>query len=333
MKKTIAISGNINSVFESNQDNVIRFENVTVADGNEKLLDVVKKSFESIISENNLPLENINCILLNVFCNEDIALGELNEALELLEFIQGETTQSTNIIWKVEIENANISTERSALKLIWQGIKNLFSKRLLKVELVVLKSDNRQNLKIIGIGGFGLRAVNYLKDLDFNDDELFVVDTDAIDLKQSKVPYLQIGEKTTRGIGSGTKSQVGENAVMENYDSISKVVTNAKTIVMILSSGGATGTGAAPIIAKIAKEHDVRTIAIVTGSFILNNKRRKNEKTDCIEKLQEIADKVVTIAEDELIDLSKIDRNFSYTEAMKITNNEVYKTIKNLITN
>ena len=142
---------------------------------------------------------------------------------------------------------------------------------------------------------------------------------------------MQIGEKTTKGNGSGTNSKIGEIAAIENYDRISSIIKNFKKIILVLSNGGATGTGAAPVIAKIAKENNVSTTAIVTTSFILNNKRRREKKSFCIENLQKYSDEVITIAESELIDLEKIDRKFSFTELINLTNEKVYQIINTLM--
>ena len=213
------------------------------------------------------------------------------------------------------------------------NIKNFFNKKTIEVESInnEVVVEKEEVLKVIGVGGFGIRAVNYLKEKGFTENELFVMDTDAIDIKQSKVPYLQIGEKATRGIGSGTNSNIGKISAIENHNNISNVIEGATTVILLLSSGGATGTGAAPIIANIAKKNNATTIAIVTTSFILNGRRRNNEKNFCIDDLKKTADKVIVIAENKLVDLEKIDRKFSFTEVIKRTNEMVYRTIKRLM--
>ena len=218
------------------------------------------------------------------------------------------------------------------IKSIVEFIKNLFTKKSPEIEQPIVV--DREEVKIIGVGGFGTRAINYLKEKNFDEDNLFLMDTDSIDLQQSNkynLQYLQIGEKITKGNGSGTNSKIGEIAAIENYDKISSIIKNFKNLILILSSGGATGTGAAPIIAKIAKENNVSTTAIVTTSFVLNNKRRRENKNFCIENLQKYSDEVITIAESELIDLEKIDRKFSFTELINLTNEKIYQIVNTLM--
>ena len=129
------------------------------------------------------------------------------------------------------------------IKIVVDFIKNLFTKKSPKNETQI--AVDRGEIKIIGVGGFGTRAINYLKEKNFDEENLFLIDTDSIDLQQSNkysLQYLQIGEKTTKGNGSGTNSKIGEIAAIENYDKISSIIKNFKKIILILSNGGATGT-------------------------------------------------------------------------------------------
>lgn len=201
-----------------------------------------------------------------------------------------------------------------------------------------VKIDDETNfnndIRIIGIGGFGIRAVNYLYDKNFEGIDFLTIDTDKSDILNSRMPYLQIGKETTKGHGAGTNSKIGRKSAIEDYENISKLIKNSKTIIMILSSGGATGTGAAPMIAKFAKAYNCQTIAILTKAFILNHVGNTNRKNDeellFVKNLKKCFDKIIEIEEDKALDSSQ-DIKILYTEIFEHVNEKIYNAIKLLL--
>lgn len=214
------------------------------------------------------------------------------------------------------------------IKSIIDFFKRLFGLSKPEPEVTV----ERKDLRIIGIGGFGIRTINFLKEKSIDDEKLFLIDTDSVDLHQSNkynLPYLQIGKEVTRGFGSGTDSKVGEQSAVEDIDKILNSINDVKKIILILSSGGATGSGIAPIIAKLAKENEVIVNAIVVTSFILNNRRKKSDDS-FIDELQKFADELVVIHENQLIDMNKIDKSFSFNDVINVTHEKVFETVNYL---
>lgn len=125
-------------------------------------------------------------------------------------------------------------------------------------------------IKVIGVGGAGGNAVDRMIDYDVRGVEFVAVNTDAQDLKTSKADTrVIIGRNSTRGLGAGAKPEVGRNAALEDEDSIREVVKDANMVFIACGMGGGTGTGAAPVIARVCKESGCLTVGIVTKPFFL----------------------------------------------------------------
>src|SRR5690554_3546630 len=130
-------------------------------------------------------------------------------------------------------------------------------------------------IKVIGVGGGGGNAINRMIENDVKGVSFVAVNTDAQDLKLSKAhERIQIGKKLTRGLGAGAKHEVGEKAALESIDDIKEMLDGTDMVFITTGMGGGTGTGAAPIIAKLAKEMGVLTVAIVTKPFVFEGPAR-----------------------------------------------------------
>lgn len=162
--------------------------------------------------------------------------------------------------------------------------------------------NNKSIIKVIGVGGGGSNAVNHMFNQGIKDVEFVVVNTDAQALKNSPVPLkIQIGTNLTEGLGAGANPEKGKNAAVESKDEIRELLSdNTKMIFITAGMGGGTGTGAAPVIAKIAKDMDILTVGIVTAPFIFEGRRKIQSAQEGIEALRNNCDTVLVILNDKL---------------------------------
>ncbi len=177
-----------------------------------------------------------------------------------------------------------------------------------------LEKNKSNVIKVIGVGGGGGNAVNYMYAKGVKDVDFVVVNTDAQDLSKSPVPIkIQIGKNATEGLGAGANPEIGEKAAIENIDAIRSILeNNTKMIFITAGMGGGTGTGAAPIIAKLAKEMDILTVGIVTSPFMYEGKKRNLYAQKGIENLREYVDSLIIINNNKL---REIYGNLTYKDA------------------
>ena len=162
-------------------------------------------------------------------------------------------------------------------------------------------SQYRSIIKVIGIGGGGSNAVNHMYKQGIKDVEFVVCNTDNQALNGSPVPNkLQIGANLTEGLGCGANPEVGKNAALESKDQIRETLVGAKMVFITSGMGGGTGTGAAPVIAKIAKDMDILTVGIVTAPFSFEGKKKAAQAEIGIEELRKTCDTVLVILNDKL---------------------------------
>ncbi|NLP57366.1 cell division protein FtsZ [Lutibacter sp. B1] len=162
---------------------------------------------------------------------------------------------------------------------------------------------NQSNvIKVIGVGGGGSNAVNHMYSQGINGVDFVVCNTDAQALQNSPVPSkIQLGVSLTEGLGAGANPEVGEQAAMESIQEIKDMLsTNSKMVFITVGMGGGTGTGAAPIIAKVARELDLLTIGIVTNPFSFEGKMRNDQAQKGIDKLRQYVDSLVVINNNKL---------------------------------
>lgn len=158
------------------------------------------------------------------------------------------------------------------------------------------------NIKVIGVGGGGGNAVNRMIASDVAGVEFLSINTDAQALTQTAtLRRLQIGQKLTRGLGAGGNPAIGQKAAEESRDEIASALENADLVFITAGMGGGTGTGAAPIVAEVAKEMGALTVGVVTRPFIFEGRRRTSQAEQGIEALQSRVDTLIVIPNDKLL--------------------------------
>lgn len=159
----------------------------------------------------------------------------------------------------------------------------------------------RSIIKVIGVGGGGSNAVNHMYKQGIKDVEFVVCNTDSQALNASPVPNkIQIGTNLTEGLGCGANPEVGKNAALESKEQIRELLNGTKMVFVTAGMGGGTGTGAAPVIARIAKELDILTVGIVTAPFSFEGKKKMGQAEEGIEALRQNCDTVIVILNDKL---------------------------------
>ncbi|WOD44362.1 cell division protein FtsZ [Hwangdonia lutea] len=162
---------------------------------------------------------------------------------------------------------------------------------------------NQSNvIKVIGVGGGGSNAINHMFQQGIKGVDFYVCNTDAQALQNSGVPNkIQLGVNLTEGLGAGANPDIGEQSAVESFDDISTMLdTNTKMVFITAGMGGGTGTGAAPIIAKMAKDLDILTVGIVTMPFAFEGKMRIEQSQKGIEKLRDVVDSLIVINNNKL---------------------------------
>lgn len=185
------------------------------------------------------------------------------------------------------------------------------------LEIMTSEADvDQANILVIGVGGAGNNAVNRMIDEGIKGVNFACVNTDKQILKRCKAPEcLQIGEKLTKGLGAGAKPEIGEKAAEENRDELAEIVKDADMVFVTCGMGGGTGTGAAPVVAQIAKDMGKLTVGIVTKPFKFEGKVRMTNALNGIEKLKASVDTLIVIPNDKL--LAICDRRTTMPEALR----------------
>ena len=174
--------------------------------------------------------------------------------------------------------------------------------------------DGTATIKVIGVGGAGNNAVNRMLDLGIKSVEFIAVNTDRQALAKSKAATkIQIGEKITRGLGAGANPDIGAQSAEESKAELTEVLRGADMVFVTCGMGGGTGTGAAPIVAGIAKEMGILTIGVVTKPFTFEGKKRLAQAERGIESLKGKVDTLIVIPNDKLLQI--IDRKTSMADA------------------
>jgi cell division protein FtsZ len=184
------------------------------------------------------------------------------------------------------------------------------------LEIRTNESDSTAKILVIGVGGAGNNAVNRMIEENIVGVEFVCVNTDKQHLKTCKAPTcLQIGEKLTKGLGAGAQPEVGAKAAEENREDLTEIVKGTDMVFVTCGMGGGTGTGAAPVVAQIAKELGILTVGIVTKPFKFEAKARMNNATSGIEKLKENVDTLIVIPNDKLLEI--VDRRTTMPDALR----------------
>ncbi|MFM8192962.1 MAG: cell division protein FtsZ [Actinomycetota bacterium] len=171
-------------------------------------------------------------------------------------------------------------------------------------------------IKVVGIGGGGVNAVNRMIDAGLKGVEFIAINTDAQALLMSDADVkLDIGRKLTRGLGAGAAPEIGKQAAIDHTEEIEEVLRGSDMVFVTAGEGGGTGTGGAPVVAKIAKDLGALTVGVVTRPFSFEGKRRATQAEEGIENLRKEVDTLIVIPNDRLLSIS--DRSISAPEAFK----------------
>lgn len=184
------------------------------------------------------------------------------------------------------------------------------------VEVKTSESNVGARILVIGVGGGGNNAVNRMIDEGIVGVEFICVNTDKQHLMNCKAPVcLQIGEKLTKGLGAGANPEVGKAAAEESKEEITNLIKGAEMVFVTCGMGGGTGTGAAPVVASIAKELGALTVGVVTKPFRFEARNRMNNALSGIDNLKKSVDTLIVIPNDKLLTI--IDRRTSMSDALK----------------
>ena len=185
--------------------------------------------------------------------------------------------------------------------------------------MLEIKSNDEKNparILVIGVGGAGNNAVNRMIDENVEGVELIAINTDKQALSLSRATTkIQIGEKLTKGLGAGAKPEIGASAVEENREEINDIIKDADMVFVTCGMGGGTGTGAAPIVAEIARNLGILTVGVVTKPFSFEGKPRMANAVNGIAKLRDNVDTLIVIPNDKLLQIC--DKRTSIPDALK----------------
>ncbi len=185
-------------------------------------------------------------------------------------------------------------------------------------------------IKVIGIGGGGNNAVDRMIEANVAKAEFIAINTDLQQLKTVKAPVaLQIGARLTQGLGAGAKPEIGQKAAEETENAIKELLENTEMVFITAGMGGGTGTGAAPVIAKLAKEMGILTVAVVTKPFFFEGPQRARNAESGIEQLAANVDAIVTIPNDLL--LKTADKKISIKESFKLADEVLRQGVEGII--
>lgn len=192
-----------------------------------------------------------------------------------------------------------------------------------------LDPEQFANIKVIGVGGGGNNAVNRMISAGLKGVEFISVNTDAqaLLLSQSDVK-IQIGSKLTKGLGAGANPEIGQKAAEESRDEIIKGLNGADMVFVTAGMGGGTGTGAAPIVAEVAKELGALTVGVVTKPFTFEGRKRMNQAESGIQNLKAKVDTLITIPNDRLLQV--IDKHTSIVEAFRIADDVLRQGVQGI---
>ena len=197
------------------------------------------------------------------------------------------------------------------------------------LEITSLESTSNARIIVIGVGGAGNNAVNRMVDERIEGVEFIGVNTDKQALDLCKAPTLiQIGEKLTKGLGAGAQPEVGEKAAEETADELEAAIEGADMVFVTCGMGGGTGTGAAPVVAKIAKDKGILTVGVVTKPFGFESKARMKNANGGIDRLTQTVDTLIVIPNDKLLEI--VDRRTTMPEALKKADEVLQQSVQGI---
>lgn len=199
-------------------------------------------------------------------------------------------------------------------------------------EITEMDAGNSAVIKVIGVGGGGGNAVNHMLEKSISGVDFICANTDAQALKQftgnDRVTALQIGQEATKGLGAGANPEVGRKAALEDESTIKSILEGADMVFITAGMGGGTGTGAAPVIAQIAKEMGILTVSVVTRPFPFEGGKRRNAAVEGIKELSQHVDSLITIPNDKL--LTVLGKNATLISAFAAANDVLHGAVQGI---
>ena len=184
-------------------------------------------------------------------------------------------------------------------------------------------------IRVVGVGGAGINAVNRMMDAGIAQVDFVAVNTDAQQLELSDAPVkIHIGESITQGLGSGADPETGRRAAEEGYDHVRAALRGSDMVFVTAGEGGGTGTGAAPVVARIARELGALTVGIVTTPFKFEGTRRQHAAESGVEALRAACDTVIVIPNDRLLEV--LDRSTSMIDAFRIADDVLRQGVQGI---
>ena len=183
-------------------------------------------------------------------------------------------------------------------------------------------------IKVIGVGGGGGNAVEHMMSERIEGVDFLCANTDAQALKNCTAPNMQLGEQITKGLGAGADPEMGRQSAEEDLDKLREFLTGTDMVFITAGMGGGTGTGAAPVVAKLAKELGILTVAVVTKPFAFEGRMRMQVAEEGIAQLSEYVDSLITIPNNKL--LSVLGKNSSLLSAFKAANNVLFGAVQGI---
>src|SRR5437016_5732937 len=184
-------------------------------------------------------------------------------------------------------------------------------------------------IRVVGVGGAGVNAVNRMVEAQIEGVEFIGVNTDLQSLQQCAAHVtLHIGAEVTRGLGSGSNPELGRQSAMDEYDKIKALLKGADMVFITAGAGGGTGTGAAPIVARIAREIGALTVGIITKPFGFEGSRRREQADEGVQALADEVDTLIVVPNNRL--LSVLDKNTSMIEAFEVTDDVLRQGVQGI---
>ena len=189
--------------------------------------------------------------------------------------------------------------------------------------------ENFARIRVIGVGGGGSNAVNRMIEASVTGVDFVAVNTDAQALLRSDASTrVRIGEKSTRGLGAGGNPEVGAKAAEESADELAEVIKGSDMVFVTAGMGGGTGTGAAPVVAQVARDQGALTIGVVTKPFMFEGSRRSKAAEIGLERLKEVVDTLIVIPNDRLLELA--DKKLALTDAFRMADDVLRQGIQGI---
>ncbi|MCJ7795455.1 MAG: cell division protein FtsZ [Thermoleophilia bacterium] len=184
-------------------------------------------------------------------------------------------------------------------------------------------------IRVVGVGGGGVNAINRMLEAGLEGVEFVAVNTDVQALQMCEADHkLRIGRELTKGLGGGSDPQVGRDAALTAYDEIKGLLKGSDLVFITAGEGGGTGTGAAPVIAEIARSVGALTIGVVSRPFNFEGKRRQAQATDGIDALRQQADTVIVVPNDKLLEV--VDRGTSMVDALRVADDVLRQGVQGI---